>query len=70
MSIPDAIVQRWKASTSALGIRLTDEDIERIAATGLGDRLTMLEDIVRATDSQGVVPDYLADLHKAGDADE
>ena len=70
MSIPEEIVQRWKANTSALGIRLTDEDIERLAATGLGDRLTMVDDIIRGTESRNVVPDYLADTRKAGAGDE
>ena len=70
MSIPEEIVQRWKANTSALGIRLTDEDIERIAGSGLGDRLTMVEDIIRGTRSRNVVPDYLADTRKTGTADE
>lgn len=66
MSIPEEIVRRWKANTSALGIRLTDEDIERLAATGLGDRLTMVDDIIRGTESRNVVPDYLADTRKDG----
>ena len=70
MSIPDEILQRWKANTSALGIRLTDEDIERIAATGLGDRLTMVEDIVQGTGARDVVPDYLAETRPAGEDDE
>ena len=70
MSIPDKILQRWKANTSALGIRLTDEDIERIAATGLGDRLTMVEDIIQGTGSRDVVPDYLAETRPAGEHDE
>ena len=70
MSIPEEIVQRWKANTSALGIRLTDEDIERLAASGLGDRLTMVDDIIRGTQSHNVVPDYLAETRKAGSSDE
>lgn len=70
MSIPDEILQRWKINTSALGIRLTDEDIERIAATGLGDRLTMVDDIIQGTGARDVVPDYLADTRPAGEDDE
>lgn len=70
MSIPEKILQRWKANTSALGIRLTDEDIERIAATGLGDRLTMADEIVKFTGSRTVVPDYLAETRLTGDVDE
>lgn len=70
MSIPDEVVQRWKANTRALGIRLTDEDIERIAATGLGDRMTMVDDIIAGTGSRNAVPDYLADTRQSGDGDE
>ena len=68
--IPDEVVQRWMANTRALGIRLTDEDIERIAATGLGDRMTMVEDIIAGTGSRDAIPDFLADTRKVGDGNE
>lgn len=70
MSLSDEVIQRWKANTQALGIRLTDEDIERIAATGLGDRLTMADEIIAATRARDVVPDYLADTRGSGARDE
>lgn len=70
MSSPEDIVQRWKANTSALGIRLTDEDIERIGTSGLLDRLTMVESIMLRTDANHAVPDYLADTRGADSADE
>ncbi|MBA2453650.1 MAG: hypothetical protein H0V47_10795 [Chloroflexia bacterium] len=70
MAIPDEVVLRWKAATRALGIRLTDEDIERIGASGIGDRITMLDEIAHYTGSRDVVPDYLADTRKMGSDDE
>lgn len=70
MSIPDEVVLRWKAATQSLGIRLTGEDIERIGAAGIGDRITMLDEIAAFTGARDVVPDYLADTRQAGCADE
>ena len=70
MSIPDEVLTRWKAATQSLGIRLTDEDIERIGALGIGDRITMLDEIAASTGARDVVPDYLANTRKAGHADE
>jgi hypothetical protein len=67
LSIPENVLQRWKANTRALGIRLTDEDIELIAATGLGERLQVIDGIVTSTGARDVVPDYLADTRKMGD---
>lgn len=70
MSSREEVVQRWRANTSALGIRLTDEDIERIGSSGLVDRLTMVESVIQRTNSNNVVPDYLAETRKPGSADE
>lgn len=70
MSIPDEVILRWKAATKALGIRLTDEDIERIGASGIADRITMLDEIAQFSGSRDVVPDYLADTRKVGGDDE
>lgn len=69
MSSPEDIVKRWKANTSALGIRLTDEDLDRLAS-GVLDRQTMIESIMLRTDSNNVVPDYLADTRGPDSADE
>ena len=70
MSISDEIARRWKATTGSLGIRLTDEDIERIGTAGIGDRVMLLDKIVQRTGARNVVPDYLGDTRKIGAEDE
>lgn len=70
MSLSDEIVQRWKANTAALGIRLTDEDIERIAAGGLGARHADVAAILQRADCQNSVPDYLAETREVEVSDE
>ena len=70
MSTPEEVVLRWKTVASSLGIRLTDEDIERIGVPSTVERIARLDDIVRATGARDVVPDYLADTRKTGGTDE
>ena len=39
MSTPEEVVLRWKTVASSLGIRLTDEDIERIGVPSTVERI-------------------------------
>jgi hypothetical protein len=56
----DDIVRRWRASADAAGVRLTDEDVERITARGGLDRVLAVEGILKRVDAREEVPDYLA----------
>jgi len=67
MSTTDEIIQRWKANTGSLGIRLTDEVIERHIEGGLIERLTTLDEIFQRTGTRDVVPDYLAETRGHGE---
>lgn len=70
MSTPDEIIKRWNASAGSLGIRLTDDVIERHIASGLMERLATLNAIFERTGTRDVVPDYLADTREYGDDHE
>jgi hypothetical protein len=70
MSTADEIIQRWKANTGSLGIRLTDDVIERHNASGLMERLSTLDEIFQRTGTRDVVPDYLADTREHGEDSE
>ena len=64
MSLPPEIIARWKANAQAAGVRLTDEDIERITAAGLPERLAHLERIIAEADANNLPPDFLADRNE------
>jgi hypothetical protein len=70
MSTPDEIIQRWRASAGSLGIRLTDDVIERHIEGGLMERLASLDEIFQRTGTRDVVPDYLADTREHGEDSE
>lgn len=58
----DDVIQRWRSNANAAGVRLTDEDIERITSRGGIDRVLAVEEILARADARDVVPDYLAVL--------
>jgi hypothetical protein len=55
----DEIIRRWRANTGAAGVRLTDDDVERIVGRGALDRVMAIEGIVTRASAREVVPDYL-----------
>lgn len=59
VTLPDEIMKSWKASTRALGIRLTDEHAERLAPA-VGLMHTNLAAILERANGKHAVPDYLA----------
>lgn len=58
----DPIIARWRANTNAAGVRLNDDDIERITARGLIERVQAAEAILARVDARETVPDYLGVL--------
>ena len=68
MSDVDAIIRRWRANASVAEIPLTDDDIDRIVASGAIERIKLVEAIVERTNAREVVPDYLSIL--AGQVEE
>jgi hypothetical protein len=59
MPTTDEIIARWRANAAAAGVRLTDEDIERLrGAAGLG-RVLLVEEQLAAIDAWAATPDYL-----------
>lgn len=59
VTLPSEIRERWKANTGSLGIRLTDEDIERLGQA-VGVMHSNLAAILERANGRQVVPDYLA----------
>jgi hypothetical protein len=59
MMSPDEILRRWRSNAAAAGVKLTDEDIERIAARGFVERVIATEAMIDLTNAREVTPDYL-----------
>jgi hypothetical protein len=55
----EEVVRRWQANAAAAGVRLTDEDIERISSRGTIDRVLMVEHIIATMKAANTAPDYL-----------
>jgi hypothetical protein len=55
----DGVLQRWRANAAAAGVKLTDEDIERISARGFLERVLATEALIARANARNVVPDYL-----------
>ena len=55
----DAIIQRWRQNAATAGVRLTEEDIERIVSRGMLERIVKVEDILERMRAENVAPDYL-----------
>lgn len=55
----EQMLARWRANAAAAGVRLTEEDIERILSRGLLDRVVRFEEIVEEAGANNVAPDYL-----------
>jgi hypothetical protein len=68
------VLRRWRANADAAGVHLTDEDIARISARGLLERVVATEALLARVNAREVVPDYLdllaaATEGRSGDVD-
>lgn len=68
VTLSPEILERWKANTRSLGIRLTDEDAERLAPA-VGAMHTNLAAILERANGRQVVPDFLANTRQ-GEAED
>ena len=60
MPTHDEIVARWRANAALAGVRLTDEDVARIAASsGTLERVAQVEAALARIDAWATTPDFL-----------